>query len=218
MSEKEHTPDALLLMGSHCPWCPRVLEALKQLHADGAIASLETVNVDEHPDVAAELGVRTVPWVRIGPFELEGMRSATELHAWADKAGTTSGLADWLDELLSTGKFDKVEHYLQRDPALIDALLLLFENPDTKLNTRIGISAIMEGLEGTTQLSQKSDRLARLLKHPDASIRGDACHFLSLTGSPEAESLIQPLLDDPDADVRSVARDSLHHLLNNQPQ
>jgi thiol-disulfide isomerase/thioredoxin len=211
-SDQHQPPDALLLMGTHCPYCPTVLQGLESLQADGVIGKLEAINIEEHPEIARKAGVRTVPWVRIGPFELEGLRSEQELREWAEKAGTEAGLAAWLDELLATGKVKKVEDQLGKDPSLLGVLLSLFENPETQLNTRIGISAIIEGLEGSEQLRSQGERLAAMLQHPDAGVRGDACHFLALTGLPQAKALITPLLEDTEQDVRMLATDSLAHL------
>lgn len=212
MPDNNPLPDVLMLMGSQCPWCPAVREALEQLLAEGLIATLETVNIEEQPELAQTLKVRSVPWVRIGSFELEGTRSKTELREWARKAAANEGLAEWLDELLSSGKLAKVQAHLDQDPGLMDDLLSLFANSDTQLNSRIGISAIIEGLEGTTLLKQQYDRISALLTHQDDSIRGDACHFLSLTGSPKAADRIRPLLEDTNPDIRQIARDSLQHL------
>ena len=208
----KHAPAALLLMGTHCPWCPKVLASLEQLLADGSIASLETVVLEEQPEIAAELGVRTVPWVRIGPFELEGMRSTAELREWAEKAGSEQGILDWLDALLSSGQIKKVEQRIEQEPTTLTNLITLFARAETGINTRIGISAIIEDLEGSGLLQTHYDKLAELLEHKDANIRADACHFLSLTGLPAAKQAIEPLLKDVDADVRSMARDSLEHL------
>jgi len=212
MSASRPAPDALLLMGTHCPWCPGVLESLNKLLADGAIASLETVNIEEQPGLAADLDVRTVPWVRIGPFELEGLRSERELREWADKAGSANGLAAYLDELLSSGGIDKALGLVRRDPAGRDALLMLFADPETQLNTRIGISAIMEDLDGSELLQGLVEPLGELTRHAEARIRGDACHYLGLSGSTKAAIYIRPLLQDNDADVREVAAESLARL------
>jgi HEAT repeat protein len=153
--------------------------------------------------------VRSVPWVRIGSFELEGLRSEKELREWALKATTDKGMSDWLEELLSSGNLDKPLQQVRSDPATMDALLELFADPDTGLNIRIGISAIMEDLQGTETLSAITDRLGKLTRHEDARIRGDACHYLSLSGNPAATAYIQPLLNDEDENVREVARESL---------
>ena len=73
---------------------------------------------------------------------------------------------------------------------------------DTRLNTRIGISAIMEDLQGSDALHGAVDRLGALTRHEDPHIRGDACHFLSLSGNRAAGDYIRPLLEDEDAGGR----------------
>ena len=203
------SPDALFLLGTHCPHCPGMLQGLANLVKAGTLGTLKVVNIEQRLDIARELGVRSVPWVRIGSFELEGLHSEQELREWALKAGTDSGMTDWLNDLLSSGNISKPLERVRSDPETMDALLELFTDPDTQLNTRIGISAIMEDLEGTDTLRATVDRLGKLTHHQDARIRGDACHYLALAGTPEANDYIRPLLDDPDPGVREVAQESL---------
>ena len=198
-----------MLLGTHCPYCPTVLKGLGELVKSGAISKLETVNIELRPDIARTLGVRSVPWVRIGPFELEGLRSEKELRSWAEAAGTETGYASYLDELLSTGKINRAIKLVQRNPDAIKALLVLFSNAETQLNTRIGISAIIENLAGSELLQGIVDRLGELSRHDDPRIRGDAAHYLGLTGSTRAATYLQRLGDDPDANVKAVARESL---------
>ena len=79
-----HTPpDALLLKTSSCPHCPIVLKALQALEAEGSIGELTVINIEDQPELADELGVRSVPWTRIGPFELAGLRTEQELRDWS---------------------------------------------------------------------------------------------------------------------------------------
>ena len=205
-------PDALLLTGKHCPYCPTVLRGLQALQADGVIGKLETVVIEDQPERAAELGVRSVPWVRIGPFELAGLRSEQELRSWAEKAGTEAGMAGYLDELLSGGNIDKGMALVRDNPGTLHALLLLLADPDTQLNTRIGISVIMESLENSARLQAIVDQLGELARHAEASVRGDACHYLALSGSSAAIPYITPLLEDEDAGIREVAEESLEQL------
>lgn len=202
-------PDALFLLGTHCPHCPTVLQGLANLVKAGTLGSLKIVNIEQRGDIARELGVRTVPWVRIGAFELEGLRSEKELREWAVKATANTGMTDWLDELLSSGNIRKPLERIKSEPALMGALLELFTDPDTGLNIRIGISAIMEDLQGTETLSSIVNQLGELTRHEDARIRGDACHYLALSGDPAATAYIKPLLKDEDENVREVARESL---------
>jgi thiol-disulfide isomerase/thioredoxin len=198
-----------MLLGTHCPYCPTVLKGLGELVKSGAVGKLEAVNIELHPDIARALGVRSVPWVRIGPFELEGLRSEKELRSWAEAAGTETGYASYLDELLSTGKIDRAIKLVQRNPDAIKALLVLFSNAGTQLNTRIGISAIIENLAGSELLQGIVDRLGELSRHDDPRIRGDAAHYLGLTGSTRAVTYLERLEDDAEADVKAVARESL---------
>jgi hypothetical protein len=202
-------PDALFLLGTHCPHCPMVLQGLANMIKAGSLGSLKIVNIEQRGDIARELGVRSVPWVRIGSFELEGLRSEKELREWALKASTNKGMSDWLEELLSSGNLEKPLQQVRSDPATMDALLKLFADPDTGLNIRIGISAIMEHFQGTETLGAIVDRLGELTRHEDARIRGDACHYLALSGNPAAAAYIKPLLKDEDENVREVARESL---------
>ena len=202
-------PDALFLLGTHCPHCPTVLQGLANMVKAGTLGTLEIVNIEQRGDIARELGVRSVPWVRIGSFELEGLRSEKELREWALKASTNKGMTDWLEELLSSGNLEKPLERVRSDPAMMDALLELFTDTETGLNIRIGISAVMEHLQETETLSTIVDRLGELTRHEDARIRGDACHYLALSGDPAAAAYIKPLLKDEDKNVREVARESL---------
>jgi len=202
-------PDALFLLGTHCPHCPTVLQGLANMVKAGSLGTLKIVNIEQRGDIARELGVRSVPWVRIGTFELEGLRSEKELREWALKASANKGMSDWLEELLSSGNLEKPLQQVRSDPAVMDALLELFTDTETGLNIRIGISAIMEHLQETETLSAIVDRLGELTRHEDARIRGDACHYLALSGEPAATTYIKPLLKDEDKNVREVAQESL---------
>lgn len=207
-------PDALLLMTSSCPHCPTVLQSLSALLKAGKIAHLEATNLSLRPEVAATYGVRTVPWVRIGPFELEGLRSQGELQRWAEISGTMEGMAEYFSELLKSGASNKVLSLLAADAARFDALLHLLARTDTELHVRLGIGAVMEDLQGSALLQGGVASLAALTRHPDARIRSDACHYLSLTRSPDALPAVRALLDDAAAEVRDTARDSLATLEN----
>lgn len=210
-------PDALLLLTSTCPYCPAVLAALNDLVKSGDIGRLEVVNIGAHPEVAQQHGARTVPWVRLGPFELEGLRSPAELKQWVERAGTLEGLAEYFHELLKEGALPKVSAQAARDPAALDALLRLLGDPDSELTVRIGINAVFEGLEGSPALQRTVPALITLSTHRDAHIRGDAAHLLSLTHSPSVKTHLERLLQDEVADVREIAREGLERLAASGP-
>ena len=205
-------PDALMLLGTHCPHCPSVLNGLTTLVKRGTIGTLKIINIEHRPDLARELGVRTVPWVRLGAFELEGLHSERELEKWAENSGSEAGMAVWLNELLANGNISKAIKLVKTSPDATHALLTLFADPEIQLNTRIGISAIMEELQNTTLLKNIVDRIGALTRHEDTRIRGDACYYLALSGAQHASRYIKPLLQDQDADTQELAKESLQML------
>ncbi len=209
---KTAVPEALLLIAPGCPHCPVVLEGLSTLVKDGTVGRLEVINIAAQPEQAQTLGVRTVPWARIGPFELEGLRSAEELRRWAKQVNSREGMAAYLDELLKGGQRQKVEEMVRDEPAYLDNLVELLGGQATSINTRIGIMATFEELEGSGLASAVVNHLGELTKNSDARIRIDACHALSLTESDDALPILRTNLKDSDADVREAAQEAIDKL------
>ena len=205
-------PDALLLISSHCPHCPAMLAALADLLKQGTIGRLEAVNLEQHPEVGQALGVRSVPWVRIGRIELAGAHSKAELAEWAGKAGSEAGLADWFHMLLKEGHLPRAQAAIEADPALLAAVLPIVGNVEASLNVRLGAGVLLENFAGTDTLRALLPRLGELSQHEDARIRADACHYLGLTGDAAARSWLDARLTDGDADVREIATESLQNI------
>lgn len=202
-------PDALVVVSDSCPFCPTVLAGLTDLMKNGQLARLEVVNIEHHPDTVAALGVRTVPWVRLGPFELDGLRSPAELKLWANRAGSKAGMAAYVAELLATGGLNKLIELCRRDNRYLDAIPLLIGDSETDLHVRLGIGALFEELQGQPLLARLVDALAALTAADVPRTRGDACHYLALTRDRRAIPCIEALLDDRDAMVRDVAAEAL---------
>ena len=215
MADAENSPnppEALMLLGTHCPHCPAVLASLSELIKQGVISKLEVVNLEQRPEVAAELGVRSVPWVKIGPFELTGLHSKAELQSWAQRAGTGQGMAQYFEQLLGEGEVNQVLAMVAADHSLLHALIGLVSDADAKINARLGAGAVMEEYEGTKELLALVPELAELTRHADARVRSDACHYLSLTHDASVIQYIEPLLADDHPEVREVAEESLAEL------
>ena len=207
-------PDALVCISGHCPNCPAVLNALAEMVKAGSLAELRVVNVEHRPETARGLGVRSVPWVRIGPFELTGLRSREELESWAARVGSESGLADWFHTLLKEGELATVLDAVRQAPERLAAVLPIVANPQASLNVRIGAGAVLEAFAGQPALRALVSRLAELSAHEDARVRADACHYLGLTGDPAVRPHLQARLEDTDAAVREIATESLVSLPN----
>jgi thiol-disulfide isomerase/thioredoxin len=210
--------EALLLVAPGCPHCASVLEGLGTLVKEGALARLEVVNIAIAPTVASERGVRAVPWMRVGPFELSGLHSLGELRHWTELARRDDGMTHYLGDLLATGRRAEVATRVRQDPTLLSRLVDLLGDSESGLSIRIGVMATLEELQDSDLLARLAEHLAPLTQHTEPRIRADACHALSLTGAPGVMELLQPCLDDPDPEVRETAADAIEALSGAHPE
>lgn len=202
-------PDAELLIATGCAHCPVVLDGLAQLVKDGRIGQLRVTNIVVHPEVAQTLGVRSVPWLQLGPFTLEGLHSPAELRDWAQRAGSREGVARYLEERLKQGKLAETEQWLREHPQWLEALIPLLEDEETDIKVRIGVDALLEALADQMDLSPLVAELGRLSRAERPALRTDATHYLALTRAADALPYIKERLQDEHPDVRETARDAL---------
>lgn len=206
---QEPLPSALLFVAPGCTHCPVVIEGLARLLKAGRLARLEAINVAAEPELAAAHGVRSVPWVRIGPFELIGALSPAELAEWAEHAAVGTGWASYFAHLIEGRRLDAVTRQVEDAPARLRDLLSLLQDEATPLDVRIGVSAVVEELADTPVLAAVVPELEQLTLSASAQTRGDACHFLGLTGDTQAMPAVRRLLDDEQPDVREIAAETL---------
>lgn len=202
-------PDALLLLSGHCPHCPAVLAGLAELVKRGGVGRLEVVNIEIHPERATELGVRSVPWLRLGPFELQGVLSVGELELWARRALEAGGMADAFHDLLKSGGAVQVLRLVAAVPTRLSALLPIVANPEASLNVRLGAGMVFEEYADTLALRALTGPLTELARADDPRVRADAAHILGLGRDPAARPCLEALLKDADPEVREIAQESL---------
>lgn len=200
-------PNATLMISSHCPHCATALATLSDLVKQGVVGQLTVVNVERHPELAD--AVRSVPWVSIGEFIFTGARSAAELRLWAERAKSEEGWADYFHQLLKDGQAAQVIELVRAAPERLAAILPIVANPEASLNVRLGAGVLMEEFANSDALKSLMARLGELARHPDARVRADACHYLSMTGDTGARPYLEARVDDPDAEVREIAREGL---------
>ncbi len=212
MPEPESAPEALLLIAPGCPHCATVLAALEPLIKEGVVGRLEVVNVAARPETAAELGVRAAPWLRLGPFDLEGARTEEELRQWAERAVSGEGVGSYLRELLASGQAGRVVELVKRDPAYAEPLIGLLADLDEETHIRLGVGAVLEDLRDTDLAPALVEPLGSLTRAEHPRVRADGCHFLGLTGSREAVPYLKACLQDADPEVRETAGEVLAEL------
>jgi len=202
-------PDVLLFTTPACPHCPGVKQALGILEKEGLIASIEVVDLAAHPERAQALGVKSVPWFRIGELEFEGAMTLGELRTWATRAASAAGLKDYFFELLKSGRRHKVEDMIRANPQRSVSLVDLMRDPEASMAIRLGIGAVLEEFQGSANAAPMVPKLAEILHDPEPRNRADAAHFLSLIRDAEALKLLRDCLNDPDPEVREIAYDAL---------
>ncbi len=212
-SSAEQVPDALLLMTAGCPHCPAALQALTMLLKEGVIGRLEIVNVAIHTEEAEARSVKSVPWIKIGPFEVESISSPAKLRELANGVNDDAVFDTWLLETMKAGHRQKFESLVRREPQRIHALARLMTNPETSMAIRLGIGAVLEELHGTGLTEPLIPALGDMLKSDDRLLRADACHFMTLIGGEHIRSFMQSCQNDADPEIHEMA---LEWLTDNQ--
>jgi hypothetical protein len=207
-------PGVLMFMGSRCSYCGPMIQILTELMKAGQLADLRVINIEKKPEMAARFGVRSVPWLQIGPFELHGARNRKELELWMERASRSEGITDYIEEVLAEGKIEAVEKLLKSKPEVLNNVIELMGNPNAKINVRLGVGVIIENMAETEDFKIVIPRLLEYLSSEDARVRGDACHYLSLTRNSDFIPHIEKLLSDDSEEVREIAQDSLDELRN----
>ncbi|MBI3188662.1 MAG: HEAT repeat domain-containing protein [Gammaproteobacteria bacterium] len=206
------TTTATLFISGTCPHCPAVMQSLTLLVKAGKLARLDIYNIELNADAAATRGVRSVPWVQPGPFELTGLRSQNELLQWIEHIDDPAMMAAYFAEQITSGDMDKVQTTIEKNPHLFGLLLQLMSADDTSLSVRIGIGTLMEDFTNGKLLNNNIDTPGVDTMHTQARVRTDACHYLGLSRNPAVEKYIRPLLNDIDTEVREVAAEALQKI------
>ena len=106
------TTNILLFTSRHCPHCSSIINTFEQLQHEGATLKLDVINVEDNPERAAELGIRSVPWFRIGVLDFHGAYSPKELAYWVEHANTTQGIREYIIKELEVGRLTSIKNML----------------------------------------------------------------------------------------------------------
>jgi len=205
-------PDVLLFIATGCAICPVVHKLLTQLDNAGKIAQFDVINISQQPQLAEQYGVRSVPWFRIGDLEFQGLHSAAELDYWVGHALSDEGIEKYITEELEAGHLAAIEHLIRRHPDWLRICLSIVADMESPIQARIGLGAVFEGLQGDPMLQAVVPALSQLTQHKDPRVRGDACYYLGLSGANAARTALTKSEQDPDPEVREIAREALASL------
>ena len=205
-------PEALLLVSPGCQYCRGMHKLLDELAASGKLSKLTVVDIAEQPQVAQQFGVRSVPWLRINDFILQGAHTPGELNRWIEASKQEDGMSQYLDHLLDTGGLALAEKLIQEKPDRLAALIPLARDPETSMHVRVGIAAILEEFHDVTGKRKLVPALAEIARSEDVKVRADACHYLALTGAKEAIQVLQDYRNDENEIVREIVNEGILEL------
>lgn len=204
--------NALLLTTPGCIHCNALKIILEKLLNEGLLDALEVVDVTTEPELAERYGIKSVPWLKVGPFEFSGAQHEPKLRAWIHRLNSAEGIAEYLKQLLTTDNLNVAIRLIKENPAWRNSLLLLVTDENKDIKQQLGTSAIFEELEGSGFLREMVDRLGELATHSNPKIRADIAHFLALSHDNRATHFLQKLSRDEDREVREIANDGLGEL------
>jgi hypothetical protein len=207
-TQPSNVADALVYVGTGCAHCAAVVDSLARLVKDGRLGRIEVINLSVAQPPPGDK-IRSVPWTRIGPFELIGAVSTAELADWAERAASGEGWAAYYAYLIEHRRLEEVERLVRERPGTLFDLLALLGDADTPMAVRIGIGALVEDLAAGQVLATAVPVLVQLTLSDLPQARADACHYLGLSMDPAAIPAVQRLLDDDQPDVREIAADTL---------
>jgi hypothetical protein len=207
-TQPSNVADALVYVGTGCAHCPAVVDGLAHLVKDGRLGRIEVINLSVAQPPPGDK-IRSVPWTRIGPFELIGAVSTAELAEWAERAASGEGWAAYYAYLIEHRRLEEVERLVRERPGTLFDLLALLGDADTPMAVRIGIGALVEDLAAGQVLATAVPVLVQLTLSDLPQARADACHYLGLSMDPAAIPAVQRLLNDEQPDVREIAADTL---------
>ena len=120
----------------------------------------------------------------------------------------TSMIADYMEKGFLENIIDMFKHDKSLYP-LIGELMT-----DERMRVRLGITALVETLanEDRDSIPGSIDSIARLLKEPNSTMRGDAAYLLGIIGHADALPHLEDVLADDNAQVREIAAEAIEEI------
>ena len=188
---------------------------LEQLLNEGDIGALDVIDISLQPELAEESGIKSVPWLELGPLTFIGEQSLPELREWVIRLTEPEAMVDYYQKLLAGGELSVAEQMLQRNPATLSSLLSLIVRAELPMQVRVGTVALFEGVAGEAPLQQLIPELSALLAHEDYRIRADVVYLLGLSEAKQAMPFLTEALEDDNSEVREIAADAIDEVSNN---
>lgn len=206
-------PDSVLLFtASGCVHCAAMKMIFQKLFNNGLVKSFDAVDLAAQPELVSKYAVKSVPWFMLGNYSFQGVYSEKEICDWISQLNSQEGRLRYFQHALTGGRLQQVIAMAQDDHSILSDLLELITDPVTNIKVRLGVSAVFEEFEGSPVLKNILTELIQLARNPEARVRADAAHYLSLTHDDSALLVLQELANDKDHEVREIASDAINTL------
>ncbi len=200
-----------LFVMSGCQLCPRMEALFKKMHEKGAISSLEITDLAQHPEIAEQYAIRSVPWYFIDGVAFNGLKSEHDIEQLLQQDDS----AKWqqiLVEDLSSGQLAAAEKQVRAHNPARAAMMQLLAADDTALVVRIGLSAIIEALAGEGLLADYESRFVDLAHSDNPAIAQDAVYYLSLLNTDQGLQALKAIANDDSSLVHQQAEELLQEM------
>jgi HEAT repeat protein len=120
----------------------------------------------------------------------------------------TAMIADYMEKGFLENIIDMFKHDKALYPLIGDLMM------DERMRVRLGVTALVETLarEDGDNIACSINAIAKLLKEPNSTTRGDAANLLGIIGHPDALPFLMNVLADEDAQVREIAREAIEDI------
>lgn len=228
-----HTLNIDLFISTQCPHCSHAIELLTKAVKQGVISELKIINISaldnsEHHNYELYNSehyshIRSVPFIQVDDYEFTGELKKPELDSWI-KAHQDGNFADvYFSKQLMDGNINTLENFIKRKPAYWLKLVKLAQDAETKMQVRIGITAIFESSSSDiAKITQCDDIVASLIqasKTENHAIRVDLIYILSLIftalknqqrSNSKLNDFMALSLNDQSDEIREIAEDVLN--------
>ncbi len=197
-----------LFVMQDCHVCPQMERIFHDLKLQGEITQLKVFDVKEHPQLAQQYHIRSVPHYMINGIAFSGLKSQTEILKLLH-SGEEQNLQLWIAEQLAEGQLSEVETRVIQQPQARQALVQLLEDIDTPLMVRIGLTAVIESLAEHGVFTDFESRFIQLANHPQDRIAIDALYYLQLLSSPSSLEKLSEIAKNGRSELQLQAQELL---------
>jgi len=194
-----------------CQFCPQMKRIFEDLHREGALDSLQVIDVMREPEIAEKYNIRSVPSYRINQDIFSGLKTRKEIKQLL----LESEQIDWrkiLVEELSDGQLESAQSKIRQHSSAIEAMFDLLADKQTALVVRIGLTAVIETLTGEGKLGDYEAQFIQLSSSEDETIVTDAIYYLTLLGTDSARDRLQALTLHSQQNIAQYAREAIVEL------